>query len=387
MPIWKLHTKAIKLPEAIPDASEYLKKHSDLTVLLWSLFNFCVDTTTGKVALFPCTVQVNDGSDASTLNVFVGHWSMVQQVMVNLFTGFRNGIRQQDIRRAILPLTIGGLHKQDMRKLVRLSGTNEVNAPRLLDHSHFMIPEEMLFAFATVLEPFRTVSELLQSEHKRNPSAFCEDVTFTMERLKTANLFVSAWTVTKVFQSNTPNWFELKQRPAVYDDNTPAFGIPYWTELVERVHEAFGRFRKTLPSPVKHLKNFWTLSDEPVLDRAQIEARFYYGVVNDVPENRYTDHNQAAKRRKRLYTEICMERGVRPPGRGRPRTPEKPIREKVEMVRALIDETSGIRRMKRNRTMTESGTAARPQQISSVLPKLNLQTCIQELIGTPRGPT
>ena len=349
--VWHSRSKEdITLPAPIPQPSVYLESNSLLCIILWSVCRYGMDTTTGKVALFPITIT----TPSKSVQCVMGHWSMLQQVMINLFTGFRNGIRQKQIQEALGPLTIRGLSKADLAEWIRISGTKVVNKPRLMEHSHFLIPVEMFMSLARVMESYQSPEDFLYCE-KTNSTQFCMDHVVTMEKLKEANLFVSAWTITHVFQSNTPNWLMLKVRPFEYDDDTPAFGIPYWDTLVKKQFDLYRAYARAPHMVVTHLKSLYKQCHETAIEpRSVLIARFSIGVIPDVPEHRYSDHNQAAKRRRKLYEEFCREKGLALPGRGRPRKSETAVRKVVKKVREMLQDASGLRPMKKNRTEVPS---------------------------------
>ena len=342
---WPLHHKHLSLPDAIGNPREFLEKHSLATLLLWGILHHCMDTSTGKVCLFPITVATSN----TIIQGYIGHWSMVQQVMINLFTGFRNGVKQKDIHNALIGLMMGSISQYDLGALISVTGTKKVNRPRLFEHSHFIIPADLLHELAPILQPFKDPKEFLYSE-ATSTTHFCTDKSFTLERLKHMNLFISATTVTTVFQSNTPNWLMYKLQPLEYNDLTPAFGITHWDTLLDIQFDAYRKYHKCA-SPAFHMISFYEISKGiPVETRDQVWARFPYGVIHDIPEDRYTDHNQAAKRRRGLQSELLASQGLVLPGPGRPRSCEKPIRDKLKTTMKMVEIASGIRPMKRNRT-------------------------------------
>ena len=359
---WPLHHKHLVLPDAIGNPVEYLKSNALTSLLLWGMLHKCMDTSTGKVCLFPITVATSK----TIIQGYIGHWSMVQQIMINLFTGFRNGIKQKHIREALVRLTMSSISPYDLGALVSVTGTKKVNRPRLLEHSHFIIPADLLHDLAPVLENFNHPNEFLYSEVTSN-SGFCTDKTFTLERLKHLNLFISATTLTSVFQSNTPNWLMYKLQPIEYNMQTPAFGIPHWSTLLDLQFDGYRKYRRMATSAV-HMNSFYNVDViTPVETREQIWTRFPYGVVHDVPEDRYTDHNQAAKRRRELQVKLCESQGLVLPGRGRPRNGEKKIRSTLKNTMKLVEIASGIRPMKRNRT--EQKTDVKLEDVRQTLPQ------------------
>jgi hypothetical protein len=344
---WPLHFKDIHMPAHIENLKEHLKTNSLACLLIWSIANYCMDTTTGKVVIYPITVTTSK----QAVKCVISHWSLLQQVMVNLFTGFRSGIKQKDIQSALSPFLVHNISKRDLARWVKVTGTKLVNKPRLVEHSHFLIPADLFISLAQIIEPFKTPHDFLFCEEKSTTN-FCTDKTATIEKLKQQNLFISAYTVTNVFQSNTPNWLMLKVQPVEYDDNTPAFGVPFWNSVVNLQFDLFKLYHKKYDQSPHHMKSLFELaSDVPIETRSVILERFPIGVLNDVPKARYSDHNQASKRRRKIYEEACDKKGLAMPARGRPRKGEEKFRTLVKNVRVSVEAASGIRPMKRNRVV------------------------------------
>lgn len=321
-----------------------LKKDSLLTLILHTAFYRCTDTTTGKVLLHPATLCNSTG----TYPVFVGHYSVLQRVLIQLFAGFTrnrvNHVNKEQIASTLEPLTARGLSRADMDGFRALTGTAAMPLARQLTEGHFVISANFVCAAANALRCFHFIEEVLQPDAKTNKEdIFCTDRRVNIEWLKIysrpdgKDLEISAHKMCHTVQSKVTEWVWMPRKDPAYTELTHQFGLPLSdAQLASWAHVR--RMLNNLPETpaVSHQANLFDVSKAPVKTRAEILAAHPDGIANDAHLRPELPHNMAHLQCKKVVKSLLVRNNIAPPTAGRPSKHSKVqgvVKELMQMVR------------------------------------------------------
>ena len=347
-----------------------LKGNSLLSLCLHTIFHRGMNTTNGKVMLFPATLVNSQGS----WEVYLSMWTLVRSIMVQLYTGFtRSDFVKPVIQAAFGDVMITGLCRDDLFQMTALTGSVAMTHGRVLTEGHFAMSADFVMAAAEILKSY-TIETLIYEDNDtpENANIFCTDRRVTIEKLKDyKDNGISASRLFRAPQSKYKDWTAFRALPPSFTESTPAFGLPYWDSLLEHWKDVRESSSKRTGLTLCHLRDMYTSSPGPVQTRAQVFAAHPEGVPDDSVMRPDHAHNKAELRMKEKLKRQLEENGMDPI---RPGRPNKLMIEKMKVVKEakiMIQAQQGFKHHKKRRTI---GAQKAPPT------KLELSKLIQSIV-------